>query len=41
MMLCLFLALLVWFLVGERGGQPAAAPLLESTTGLTPTLRAP
>ncbi len=40
-LLCFVLAVLVWFLVNERGGVPVAAPLLEPAAGLTPSLEKP
>jgi len=41
LLLCFVLAVLVWFLVNERGGVPVASPLLEPAAGLTPNLQTP
>jgi len=36
LLLCLLLAVLIWFLVGERSGQTEAPPLLTPTGNLVP-----
>ncbi|MFN0128706.1 MAG: hypothetical protein ACKV19_18705 [Verrucomicrobiales bacterium] len=40
-LLCFVLAVLVWFLVGERAGGPPARPLIEPAASLSPTLDQP
>ncbi len=41
LLLCFVLAVLVWFLIGERAGEPPGAPLLDAAEGLSPNLETP
>ena len=41
LLLCFLLAVLVWFLVNERGIHTTSPPLIEPASGLTPTLDPP